>query len=252
LFFTEVECNKDNAQGAEQAVDENGEAKEYFVGPYCSNKDSFSILLGVFSNMYCTAAVDPAVYTTELLYENPLPYSDSSLVDTTCIDCSKVDENQNNNNNNNNAPEVSETCEAMYNYAAKCEQTMEIASAYQDNTGCEFLNVILPLVNTANKSSAAISSKENSGCESIVAPQAEVPSNLKTMSATIGSDESFFEKCDPQAYAIVFGMAVTFGITTVVLLAAHAYLMQSKDNARKLTELTSKEAPEIYSGEVSI
>jgi hypothetical protein len=165
LLFKEVEFNKDNAQGAEQAVDENGDAKEYFVGPYCSNKDSFSILLGVFSNMYCTAAVDPAVYQTDLLYENPLPYSSSSLVDTTCMDCSKVDENQNNNNNNNNAPEVSETCEAMYNYAAKCEQKMEIESAYQDNTGCEFLNVILPRVNTANKSFASTTVKGGKGAK---------------------------------------------------------------------------------------
>jgi hypothetical protein len=245
--LTEVEFNKDNAQGSEQAVDENGEVKEYYIGPYCSTADSYSIHLGIFSDPYCSRQVDSSVYQTNLLYESDLPYSTASLVDTECIDCSKVDENQNNNNNNNNAPEVSETCEAMYNHAAKCEQKMEIDSVYQDNTGCEFLNVILPRVNLANKSFAAISSKDNSGCE-FIASEAKVP----TENATVRSDESFFEKCDPQAYAIVFGMAVTFGITTVVLLAAHAYLMQNKDNGRQLTELKAKEAPEIYSDEVSL
>jgi hypothetical protein len=246
---TEAEFNKDNQWGAEQ---QDGEVIQYYIGPYCSPTDGYSIHLGIFSDPYCSRQVDSSVYTDYLKYEFELPYSTSALVDGSCTDCSKVDANQNSNNNNNDAPEVSETCEAMYNYAAKCEQKMEIDSAYQDNTGCEFLNVILPRVNTANKSFAAISSKDNSGCESIVPSQAEVSTNLKTENATIGSDESFVEKCDPQAYAVVFGVAVTFGITTVVLLAAHAYLMQNKDNARKLTELKSKEAPEIYSGEVSI
>jgi hypothetical protein len=165
-FFPEVEFNKDNAAGAEQQADANGNVQEYFVGPYCSPQDSFAIHLGVFYNQYCSERVTSEVYMAELMYEAELPYSTTSLVDQSCIDCSKVDENQQNNNNNNNAPEVSETCEAMYNYAAKCEQKMEISNgAAQDNTGCEFINVVLPRVNTANKSFAATTVKGGKGAK---------------------------------------------------------------------------------------
>jgi hypothetical protein len=211
---------KDNMWGAEQQVDENGEAIQYYIGPYCNPVDSYTIHLGVFSDPYCSKQVNSSVYKDELKYGVDLPYSTSALVDGSCIDCRPIDVKQ--DYNHNFPPKVSDTCEAMYNYAAKCENQMNI------------------------------SSKDNSGCEFIAASQAKVPSNLKTESSTIGSDESFFEKCDPQGYAIVFGMAVTFGITTVVLLAAHAYLLQNKDNGRQLTEPKAKEAPEMYSSEVSL
>jgi hypothetical protein len=215
-----MQFNKDNAEGAEQAVDGNGEAIQYYIGPYCNPADSYSIHLGVFSDPYCSKQVSSSVYKDELMYEDDLPYSTSALVDGSCIDCRLIDVNQ--NCKHNFPPKVSDTCEAMYNYAAKCENRMNI------------------------------SSKDNSGCEFIATSQAKVPSDLKTENATIGSDESFFEKCDPQAYAIVFGMAVTFGITTVVLLAAHAYLMQNKDDTRQLIEPKAEEAPENYSSEVSL
>jgi hypothetical protein len=131
--------NNNNNNGEEAAV--------YYTGPYCSSKDSYSVHLGVFYDAYCSEHADVALYA-DVNYGVELPFASTSLVNSDCIDCKKVDDN-NNNNGNAAYDEVSESCGDIYTYAAKCESKMEISSP--DTSACEFINNVLPKLNTAGK-----------------------------------------------------------------------------------------------------
>jgi hypothetical protein len=235
VFSSEVGFNRDNAAGAEQQANDDGSVSEYFIGPYCNLKDNFTVNLGLFADPYCSKSVDAELYMSELFYEADLPYTTVSIVDAdTCIDCSNVDENQNSNNNNNNAPEVSETCEAMYSYAAKCERNMTIDEP--DTSACDFIYGVVPPPNTVSP------------------PPPPPPTNVSCQTDTQDSNtanQSLFEKCNPRAFSVVFGMAVTFGITTLVLLGAHAYLMYTAtDNVPPPPSASQKNIPSSRSVEM--
>merc|ERR1719356_1103040 len=66
--------------------------------------------------------------------------------------------NGNNNNNNNNYYyqqdlQVAEICEGVYEQSAKCEGALENVM-YKDNSGCEFMNGILPKLEMATRNVA--------------------------------------------------------------------------------------------------
>jgi hypothetical protein len=74
--------------------------REYFVGPYCASNGK-GIYLGIFLDQGCSIPAESGAYES-LFYGASLPYSTQSIVDKSCISCTKVDENNNNNKNNNN------------------------------------------------------------------------------------------------------------------------------------------------------
>lgn len=133
----------------------NGDGVAYYIGPYCSRKDSYSIHLGIFTDAYCTAATESSLYYDG--YGGALPYSETSIVNSECIDCKKGQENNNNNNNGNaQYDEVSEACENIYPYAVKCETKMSTSiNAYPDTSGCAYINEILPRSSITTKQSSS-------------------------------------------------------------------------------------------------
>jgi len=160
LECQEMEMNNNNNNNNYQA---------YYVGPYCAS-DGKSIKLGVFYDETCTAKAENGLeaYKTNN-YGVALPFSDVSIIASgECMDCKAVDENANNNNNNNNNNgngyyyqeelEVTELCEQSYEMAARCEEKMEIS--YKDTSGCDYINNILPRLESASRS---ISTGESEG-----------------------------------------------------------------------------------------
>merc|ERR1711933_130943 len=131
---------------------------QYFVGPYCNEKDGFSINLGVFYDETCTTrASDNSAYS-DRNYGVELPYSNDPIVESDCISCMQVDENNNNNQNYNNnnyyyqqEMEVAEICEQVYEQSAKCEGSLENVM-YKDTSGCDFINNLLPRLEGATRS----------------------------------------------------------------------------------------------------
>ena len=130
-----------------------------YVGMYCNPKDNKSINLGVFYDETCSNRGDTSLYG-ERNYGATLPFSEHSdpIVVSECISCEDVDENQNNNNNNNNnwnQAEPNELCAQLYERSARCEKNMDIQ--YPDSTGCEFINKILPKLESASSSFSRVS-----------------------------------------------------------------------------------------------
>jgi hypothetical protein len=107
----------------------NNNAVNYYVGPYCSPVDQTSIFLGVFTDPSCDLLTDVNVFSTINGYE--LPFASTSLVNTECLSCLSAV--------NNN--EATESCDDLYNNAARCEVNMDITS--KDESGCDFINNVL-------------------------------------------------------------------------------------------------------------
>lgn len=154
-------------------MNENNENKLY-SGLYCSA--SGGVHIGVFYDQACTSQ------WTNSPYETLVPYSSNSMVKTTdCISCLDEDENNNNQNggnNNNNGqnyynngqnynyqngefPEISEICQTAWKYSAHCESNMALYK--KDETGCSYINSVLPLISGKSSSSggSAFSNKNN-------------------------------------------------------------------------------------------
>jgi hypothetical protein len=127
----------------------NNNGVAYYVGPYCSPKDGKSIHLGVFTDAYCNALGDASVFATINGFE--LPYASTSLVNSECHSCLQANNNNNNNNGEEQAAEATESCNDLYNNAARCEAKMDITS--KDESGCDFINTILPRLTAASNPS---------------------------------------------------------------------------------------------------
>ena len=130
---------------------------QYYVGAYCNPKDGKSIHMGVFYDMGCVTRADSSVYA-EFNYGQGLPFADEPIITHECISCQQVDQDQNNNNNNNGNNnnnnnngnyEITELCEQSIEQAAACETNMDIQ--YQDNRGCDYINNILPRLDSASR-----------------------------------------------------------------------------------------------------
>merc|ERR1711933_123840 len=163
--------NNNNANGNYYGNDGNYYG-DYFVGPYCSEDDGFSIFLGVFYDEGCSSRASSSAYG-DRNYGQTLPYSSTPIIEQECVSCKQVDEDQNNNNNNQNQNqnnnnnnnyyyeelEVNELCDGLYEQAARCEANMNVD--YHDDSGCTYINQILPNLDKATRSKKAV--KHSSG-----------------------------------------------------------------------------------------
>lgn len=145
----------------------NNNNYQLFVGPYCAS-DSKSIRLGVFYDETCTTTAENGLeaYKTNN-YGAELPFSTGSIVKHgDCVECKAVDEDANQNQNQNNGNnayyqeeyDIIELCEQSYEMAARCEEKMEISN--KDTSGCDYINNILPRLESASK---GISTSSSSG-----------------------------------------------------------------------------------------
>ena len=178
--------------------------QQYYVGPTCS--DGFDINLAVFTDNGCSTKAKGNVYEA-LNYGNSLPFEKESMVTNDCISCLQVDENQNNNqndnnnNNNNNQNQdydILELCEQSYQDAARCEKGLDGVKYYQDTSGCNYMNNILPKLEKTSRS--------------IV--------NGRSMSGGSGGGAAL-------AFAIIFGI-------TTVLVSAYAFFLYRKIHRAKV------------------
>ncbi|KAL3944741.1 MAG: hypothetical protein SGBAC_001160 [Bacillariaceae sp.] len=158
-----LECREiENENGNNNNNNNNNQyQQQYFVGPVCSN--GFDINLAVFTDEGCsTKASGSGIYESMNYYGNSLPYEKESIVSNDCIACKYVEQNNdgndnnNNNNNNNNGNyeeeyEILELCENTYEDAAKCEKSLS-GKYYNDDSGCDYINNILPTLEKATRS----------------------------------------------------------------------------------------------------
>ena len=145
-----MEAQNENAK----QYDQYGEEIQYFVGAYC--KDGFDINLGVFTDEGCSTKAASDTYSNAN-YGSSLPFEKESMVTNDCISCLQVDEDQNNNQDNNQNQnqnqdyEILELCENSYQDAAKCEKGLSGVKYYQDTSGCDYINNILPVMESASR-----------------------------------------------------------------------------------------------------
>ncbi|CAJ1945236.1 unnamed protein product [Cylindrotheca closterium] len=169
-----LECREiENENGNNNNNNNNGYYQQYYVGPTCSN--GFDINLAVFTDEGCsTKATGSGIYESMNYYGNSLPYEKESIVSSDCISCIDTqndngDDNQNNNNNNNNGQQeydILELCENTYEDAAKCEKSLS-GKYYNDDSGCNYINNVLPTLekatNSITKSSGSRSARTGDG-----------------------------------------------------------------------------------------
>lgn len=135
---------------------------QYFVGPVCSS-NGFDINLATFYDNGCTKQTKSGVYEA-FSYGASLPYEKESMVKGDCISCEQVDDDNNNNNNNGDddaEPEVAEICENAAEEAAKCESGLSGVKSYPDESGCDYINNILPKLVKSSKSVAKYTKNSN-------------------------------------------------------------------------------------------
>jgi hypothetical protein len=148
LSLTELEDNNNNNNN-------NGNYNQlYYVGPTCSN--GFDINLATFSDSGCSTKTKSGVYET-MMYGASLPFEKESMVSNDCVACLYVDQDANDDANNNGNDdgnqdyEVIELCSESYEEAAKCESGLSGVKTYPDESGCDYINNVLPkLVKASN------------------------------------------------------------------------------------------------------
>jgi len=155
-----------NQNGNQYNYNANGYYGQYFIGPYCSAKDSKSIFLGVFYDESCVNQASTDVYGQKN-YGATLPFSSEPIVTLDdCMSCKDVEQGNNNNNNggNNNGyyyAEPNEFCAQTYEMSARCEKNMDIM--YPDTSGCDYINNFLPRIQTASRSISTASTGGTAG-----------------------------------------------------------------------------------------
>jgi len=138
-----MECAQLNVQNNNRRrLDQQQEEVQYFVGPYCSNEGG-QIHLGLFTDEDCTIASDEGTFYTLMGFN--LPYSESSIVDASCVSCLEPQDAEDNNNGNDAEDEdpVSESCEMLYTYSGKCESTLPSGMVtYPNDAACNYMKGI--------------------------------------------------------------------------------------------------------------
>jgi hypothetical protein len=111
----------------------------YYVGAYCTSKGVFA---GTFTDSACTKQAPSGTYE-KVNYGYSLPTE--ALVPSGCLSsCNAVYDDD----ANNNGDAISEVCTNLYEMSAKCERKVKNIS-YQDNSGCDLVDDILPKMNYA-------------------------------------------------------------------------------------------------------
>jgi len=134
----------------------NGGDAEYYIGPFCSDNGG-SINLGLFTEDTCTTFADNYGGKTTF-YETfgfSLPYSEQSIVDSTCYTCEQKQED--NNNGYYQEAEAKEMCVNSYQSAGKCETKLNNNNVNANENGCTFIEG----VKSTTKSGIIIAGKAN-------------------------------------------------------------------------------------------
>jgi hypothetical protein len=190
LSLTELEDNNNNNNN-------NGNYNQlYYVGPTCSN--GFDINLATFSDSGCSTKTKSGVYET-MMYGASLPFEKESMVSNDCVACLYVNQDGDDDGNNNGDVEITELCEQSVEDAAKCESNLSGVKYYADESGCDYINNILPKLARATSS---------------------ITGNKISRSATGGGGA-----------ATTF--AVIFGLTTVVM-GAYSFFLYRKIHRAKV------------------
>lgn len=122
-----MECKKLDAGNDDGVV--------FYVGPHCSEQGG-AISLQVFTDDACTEVSEQS-FASLMGYE--LPFSTESIVDSSCLSCKEIAENEN-QNDAYDQDQVREGCEALYKYAGKCESNLPSSTASWPNTNaCTYL-----------------------------------------------------------------------------------------------------------------
>lgn len=128
LACKELEVQNNNNNG--RSLNDNNEQVRYYVGPYCANQGG-AVYLGLFTDDTCSTAASSDVTFESLTGRTTgLPYSSTSLVDSSCLSCvepANVDEQ--NENDQAVADAVSDQCETLYGQAGKCESKLDLTVA---------------------------------------------------------------------------------------------------------------------------
>lgn len=133
------ECRAINEQEGGNDGSYSSNYQMYYVGAYCTSKGVFA---GTFTDAACTKHAPSGTYE-KLNYGYSLPTE--ALVPSGCLSsCNAVYDDDGNNDGNG----ISEACEDLYEQAAKCERKVKNIS-YQDNSGCDLIDDILPRMNHA-------------------------------------------------------------------------------------------------------
>lgn len=109
---------------------------DYYVGPFCSSEDAYSIYLGLYTDEYCSVLADEGTFYE--LYGYELPYSSTSIIETECARCREhaLDQDQN-EGDQEDEDDVIEQCEELYEGSAKCEEEIDVE--YADTSGCSYI-----------------------------------------------------------------------------------------------------------------
>ncbi|KAL7540637.1 hypothetical protein ACHAXR_010267 [Thalassiosira sp. AJA248-18] len=140
-YYNQGGNNQQNQYNNYQGGNNNGEMK-LFVGPYCDAKGK-NIYLGTFMDETCSFAAPSGTYE-KFSYGQALPYSDESLISSTCVSCKEpADEDDQNNGDQDDEDDVLEICERLYEDSGKCESGLASGVTYYPNTmACEFLKTL--------------------------------------------------------------------------------------------------------------
>jgi hypothetical protein len=108
----------------------------YYIGPYCASQGG-AIMMGIFTDDTCTTFTSSDYYQ----YVNgvALPYSDRSMVSTSCMSCyGDSDYEQQYANGGNENYQANDLCSSIYTYAGKCETKMKID--YPNEGACTYID----------------------------------------------------------------------------------------------------------------
>jgi hypothetical protein len=125
--------------------------QQYYVGPTCSN--GFDINLATFYDSGCSKKTKSGVYEA-FNYGVSLPFEKQAMVSNDCIACLYVDQDANDDQNDDGDQqyEMIELCTESVEEAAKCESGLSSVKAYPDESGCYYINTVLPKLVKASKS----------------------------------------------------------------------------------------------------
>jgi hypothetical protein len=117
------------------------DGNSYYIGPYCASQGG-AIYMGMFSDESCSAFADSdgGRDTFTSLSGQEIPYGATNIVDMDCLSCTEPKENNNDGNDADDEDEVAEVCEAVYQYAGKCENNLDYSTnPYPNNNGCNYM-----------------------------------------------------------------------------------------------------------------
>lgn len=148
--YIEAAKNNGNYERKLRELDENGFDLEqyaqcgfyqdnYYIGPYCANQGG-EIKLGIFTDDTCSSFTSNDYYY--YMTGTSLPFSDKSLITTSCISCNANggDEYQNYANYaNGGEAETSYFCGYIYDSSGKCETKMADVE-YPNEGACSYID----------------------------------------------------------------------------------------------------------------